>query len=188
MNPIFRTPSRILAVASVALAVTFGTAYAAGDSMPAGDPGGPSAHAHEHGGGAFMMRRLEALHAQLKLTPAQEQKWQSALATMKENRETMRANHEKMRQQFRAAQQESILDLDALHAAHQQFQQQNAQLRDQTATVWLAFYDSLNDQQKTTVSTEIKQHLAKMEARHEKMRERWEKHHGNAASGASTSH
>ncbi|WP_181321865.1 periplasmic heavy metal sensor [Trinickia symbiotica] len=182
MNPIFRTTARYLAVASAALAVTFGAAYAAGDGMSAD---GAGMHGWQRGG---MMHQLEALHTQLHLTPEQEQKWQSALATMKQNHEAMHASHEKMRQQFKAAEQQPILDLDALHAAHQQAEQQNAQLREQTETAWLAFYDSLNDQQKTTVSTELKRHFARMEARHEKMREGWEKHHdGAAASSPSTS-
>lgn len=176
MNPIFKTSSRYLAIASAALAMTFGTAYAADNGTPGGG----------HSGSAHMMRRLEALHAQLKLTPEQEQKWQSALATMKQNRQAMHANHQQMRQKFKAARQQSILDLDALHATHQQFEQQNQQLREQTVTAWLAFYDSLNDQQKATVSTMIKKRLAKMEARHEKMHERWEKRHGAAPNGASS--
>lgn len=181
MKPTLRRSSRYLAIAAAALAVTFGAAYAAGDNMP---PAGPDAPAMPggpggwHGHGAFMMERLNALHARLALTPEQEQKWQTALATMKQSREAERANHDKMRQQFKAAQQQSILDLDALHAAHQQVRQQDEQLHEQTATAWLAFYDGLNDQQKTTVSTELKQHFAKMESRHEKMREFWQKHRG----------
>jgi protein CpxP len=186
MNPIFRTSSRFLAVASAALAMTFGAAYAAGDGMPADNAHAQSEPGGSHGGGAFMMRRLEALHAQLKLTPEQEQKWQSALATMKQNRQAMRANHQQMRQQLKAARQQSILDLDALHATHQQVEQQNRQLREQTVTAWLAFYDSLNDQQKTTVSAEIKKRFAKMEARHEKMHKQWEKRHGATPNGASS--
>jgi len=182
MNPIFRTSSRLLAGACAALALTVSAAYAAGDDMPAAGHG----EHHEHRAG--MMHRLEALHAQLKLNPEQEQKWQSALATMKSSREAMRANHEKMRLQFQAARQQSILDLDALHAAHEQFEQRNMQLREQTTGAWLAFYDSLNDQQKTTVSTMLKKRFAKMEARRERMRERWEKRHGDAASDASASH
>ncbi|HTI16849.1 MAG TPA: periplasmic heavy metal sensor [Trinickia sp.] len=174
----FRTSSRFLVVAAAALAATFGTVYAAGESAPASAPGWHGAH---HGHGPFGMRRLEALHAQLHLTPQQETKWQDAIAAMKQNREAMHANHEKMRQEFSAARQQSILDLDALHAAHQQFQEQESQLHEKTATTWLAFYDSLNDQQKTTVSTAIKQQFAKMEARREKMREHWEHHHHSGA-------
>ncbi|MEA3120673.1 MAG: hypothetical protein QOH33_214 [Paraburkholderia sp.] len=188
MNPIFRTSSRFLAVACAALAMTFGAAYAAGDSMPAGnqhDQSEPGSGHGGHGGAPFMMRRLEALHTQLKLTPEQEQKWQSALATMKQTRQAMHANHQQMRQQLMAARQQSILDLDTLHADHQKFEQQNQQLREQMVTAWLAFYDSLNDQQKTTVSAVIKKRLAKMEARHEKMHEHWEKRRGAASDAAS---
>jgi Spy/CpxP family protein refolding chaperone len=189
MNPIFRRSSRVVAVASAALAMTFGAAYAADNAASVGTGSAPASDAtpgwHGHGGEHGMMRQLEALHAQLKLTPAQEQKWQTALQTMKTNREVMRTNRQKMRQQFQAAQQQPILDLDAMHKAHQQIEQSNAQLHEQTATAWLAFYDSLNDQQKTTVSTAIKQHFARMEARHEKMRERWQQRHGAAASSAS---
>jgi len=174
MNPILRGSSRYLAIAAAALAVTFGTAYAAGTDTP---PAGPDAAAmpgaeggwHGHGHGRLMLERLNALHAQLALTPEQEQKWQTALATMKRNHEAERANHDQLRQQFKAAQQQPILDLDALHATHQQIRQRSEALHEQTATAWLAFYDSLNDQQKTTVSTELKQHFAKMASRHGKM-------------------
>lgn len=183
MNPIFSRSSRYLAVAATALAVTFGAAYAAGEAMTPGGPGGPGGW---HGHGQQMMARLDALHAQLKLTPKQEQKWQAALATMKQDREAEHANHEKMHRQFAATQQQPILDLDALHAAHRQISQQNEQLREQTATTWLAFYDSLNDQQKTTVSTELKQHFSMMAARHGKMHRFWEKEHGAAADGKPT--
>lgn len=184
MNPIFRTPSRFLVVASAALAMTISSAFAADDGMPAStshaqsEPGG-------HGGAAFM-RRLDALHAQLKLSPEQEQKWQSAVATMKQNHQTMRANHQQLREQLKAARQQSILDLDALHATHQRMEQQNQQLREQTVTTWIAFYDSLNNQQKTIVSTAIKKRLAKMEERHEKMHEQWKKRHSAAPDGASS--
>ena len=54
--------------------------------------------------------------------------------------------------------------------------QQDAQLREQTAQAWLAFYNGLNDQQKTTVSTALKEHFAKMEQRHEKMHQHWQQH------------
>jgi protein CpxP len=96
----------------------------------------------------------------------------------------MRANHKQMREQFKSMQQQPILDLNAMHDAHQKSEQQEQQLREQTSAAWLNFYNSLNDQQKTTVSTAIKQHFAKMEQRHEKMRERWQQHHGDAAASA----
>ncbi len=189
MNPILRGSSRYLAIAAAALAVTFGTAHAAGGNLAQPGPGGaemPGGPGGWHGHGPMMLERLNALHARLALTPEQEQKWQTALTTMKRNHEAERANHEKMRDQFKAAQQQPILDLDALHATHQQIRQQSDALHEQTATAWLAFYDSLDDQQKTTVSTELKQHFAKMASRHEKMREFWQQHRGTGNGGQPT--
>lgn len=169
--------SRLLAVAAASIAVTFGTAYAAqsGD-MAAGGPGG-----WHHGG---FEKQLNQLHTQLKLTPEQEKQWQDALNTMKQNRQAARANHEKMHEQFKAMQQQPILDLNALHDSREQSMQQEHQLREQTAQAWLAFYNGLNDQQKTIVSTALKQHFAKMETFRQKMLQRWQEHHKGAAPDA----
>ncbi|HEF4755721.1 TPA: hypothetical protein SAP12_003922, partial [Burkholderia multivorans] len=49
-------------------------------------------------------------------------------------------------------------------------------LREQTSAAWLAFYNGLNDQQKATVSTALKQQFARMEQRHEQMKARWQQH------------
>jgi hypothetical protein len=55
----------------------------------------------------------------------------------------------------------------------------------------LNFYNALNDLQKTTVSTALKKHFAKMREHEQKMHERWGKHRGGpdgapgAAAGAS---
>jgi periplasmic protein CpxP/Spy len=166
--------SRVLAVAATALAIGAGAAYAA---QPAGQGGPGGWHGH-------FMKELTQLHDQLKLNADQEKQWQAALDTMKQNHEAMRANHEQIRNQMKAAQQQPILDLNAMAAAHQQVEQKDAQLRQQTTNAWLTFYNGLNDQQKTTVSTALKQRFAKMEARHEKMRERWQHHKGAASAPA----
>jgi Spy/CpxP family protein refolding chaperone len=169
--------SRVLAVAASALAIGAGAAYAAQPPMHggAGVPGG------WHG---QFMKQLTQLHDELKLNADQEKQWQAALDTMKQGHEAMRANHEQMKNQFKAAQQQPILDLNAMAAAHQQIEQKDAQLRQQTTDAWLKFYNGLNDQQKTTVSTALKQRFAKMESRHEKMHERWEHHQGAASAPA----
>ncbi|MFP3566009.1 periplasmic heavy metal sensor [Paraburkholderia sp. SIMBA_030] len=167
--------SRVVAIAATALAIGAGAAYAA---QPAHDgPGGWHGH---------FMKELSQLHDQLKLNADQEKQWQAALDTMKQNHEAMRANREQMKNQFKAAQQQPILDLNAMAAAHQQVEQKDAQLRQQTTDAWLKFYNGLNDQQKTTVSTALKQRFAKMEARHEKMRERWENRKGGASAPAAS--
>lgn len=178
--------SRVLAVAATALAIATGAAHAAQPVAPASaaaaHPAGEHGwRGHERGG---FIAQLKKLHDQLNLNPEQEKQWQAALDTMKQNHQAMRANHEQIRQQFKAAQQQPILDLNAMAAAHQQIEQKDAQLHQQTTDAWLKFYNGLNDQQKTTVSTALKQRFAKMESRHEKMRERWEHRHDAASEPA----
>ncbi|MBV8261836.1 MAG: periplasmic heavy metal sensor [Paraburkholderia sp.] len=177
----YKTTSRLLAIAAASLALTVG-ATAANAQTPPPPLGGPGMM---HGGpgmhGDFMFG-FKKLHDKLNLNAAQEKQWQAALDTMKQNGEAMRKNHEQMKQQFDSMKNQPILDLNAMHAAHQQREQQNQQLREQTAQAWLAFYNGLNDQQKTTVSSAIKERFAKMEQRHEQMRERWEQHHKGGAS------
>jgi Spy/CpxP family protein refolding chaperone len=159
--------SRILAVTAASLAMALGTAYAADGGMPpAGSTGGWGHHGFE--------KQWNQLHSQLKLTADQEKQWQNALNTMKQNHQAARANFEAMRAQLKSMQQQPILDLNALHDAHVKVEQQNQQLREQTAQTWLAFYNGLNDQQKTIASTALKQHFAKMEQMREKMHQRWQ--------------
>jgi protein CpxP len=169
--------SRVLAVAATALAIGAGAAYAA-------QPGGQAGHDGPGGWHGHFMKQLTQLHDQLKLNADQEKQWQAALDTMKQGHEAMRANHKQMKDQFKAAQQQPILDLNAMASAHQQVEQKDAQLRQQTTDAWLSFYNGLNDQQKTIVSTALKQRFAKMEARHEHMRERWEQHNHKGAASA----
>lgn len=171
--------SRFLAVAVASLAVSIGAAHAA----PTDGPGGPGGHGGPGGMHGHFMKDIQQLHNQLNLTADQEKLWQSALDTMKQNRQAEHATHEQMKDQFKAVQQQPILDLNAMNAAHQKIEAQDQQLREQTTAAWLNFYNSLNDKQKTTVSTSLKQHWAKMEARHMKMRDRWE-HHGKGPASA----
>jgi Spy/CpxP family protein refolding chaperone len=188
---------RILTAAAAAIALTFGTAYAAtNDAPPPPPPGGPAMMGGPggHGGHRMEMRmqkQLDELHGQLKLNADQEKLRQTALTTMKQNRQAMRESFRQMHDQMKSMENQPILDLNAMHAAHQKIEQQNEQLREQTATAWLNFYNALNDQQKTTVSTALKKHFAKMREHEQKMHERWGKHRGGpdgapgAAAGAS---
>lgn len=184
---------RILTAAAAAIALTFGAAHAATTDTPPPPPaggammGGPGGHHME----MRMKKQLDELHGQLKLNADQEKLWQTALTTMKQNHQAMRESHKQMHEQFKSMESQPILDLNAMHAAHQKLEAQNAQLREQTATAWLNFYNSLNDQQKTTVSTALKKHFAMMREHEHKMHERWSKHRGGpdgapgAAAGAS---
>jgi protein CpxP len=173
-----RSPIRLFAAAIAAVTLSLG-AYAAGSNAP-GSSAGHGAPWHPHRG-FMMMKQLDDLHARLKLTPEQEKLWQTAADTMKRDGEAERANHEKVHAQLKAMLQQPILDMDALHTAHTQVQQESARLREETASAWLAVYDALDDPQKTMVSDLFKQHFSKMESMHE----RWQQRHG-AASGAAT--
>lgn len=181
----YKKTSRVAIAAASVLALAFGAAAYAADSAPPpdGPHGGPGMHHHgPHGGPLEVFKRL---HAQLKLTPAQEQQYQAAEAITKQNRDAMRKNFEQSRTQFDAAQSQPILDLDAMQAARDQVFQQNAQLHQQTEKAWLAFYDGLTDAQKTQVSTALKADFAKMKARHEKMKAHWAHRHAEKAAAAS---
>ncbi len=189
---------RILTAAAAAIALTFGAAHAATSDAPPppppgglmamggpDGPGGPGGRSRRISHGIRMKKQLDELHGQLKLNADQEKLWQSALNVMKQNHQAMRENHKQMHDQFKSMENQPILDLNAIHAAHQKIEQQDAQLRDQTAAAWLNFYNALNDQQKTTVSTALKKHFARMHEHQQKMHERWEKHRGeHGAPGA----
>ena len=188
--------SRFLAITATALALVVGAVNVAGaatpDAPPPGGPGmmgGPGEHGGPRGHGMEMRmkKQLDQLHGQLNLNADQEKLWQTALDTMKQNHAAMRESHQQMRAQMESMKQQPILDLNAMYATHQKIEQQNAQLRDQTSAAWLNFYNALNDQQKTTVSTTLKQRFAKMHEREEKMHEHWGEHRGmpGAAAGAS---
>jgi Spy/CpxP family protein refolding chaperone len=172
----YKTTSRLLAVAATSLALSLGAAYAQQAPMQ-----GHGGHGNWHG---QFQKQLQQLHAKLNLNADQEKQWQAALTTMKQNREAERASHQQLKEQFDSMKNQPILDLNALHQARLHAEQQNAQLREQTANAWLTFYNGLNDQQKTTVSTALKARFAKMEQRREKMRERWEHRHGAASAPA----
>jgi Spy/CpxP family protein refolding chaperone len=177
---------RMLAATVAAVTLSLG-AYAAGAAGPGPDAGpGPGAGMlapwHHHGG--MMQKQLAELHTRLKLNPQQEQLWQTAIDTMKRDRDTARGNREKIHAQLKSMMQQPILDMNALHAAHMQEQQDNARLHDETATAWLAVYNALDDQQKTIVSDAFKQHFSKMESMRERMREHWQKRHGAASEAA----
>ncbi len=95
----YKKTSLVAIATATVLALSFGAAARAAD--PAGPQGGPGMHHHWHHGGP--MEVFKRLHDQLELTPAQEQQWQAAEATAKQNREAMRQNLEQGRSQFEAA-------------------------------------------------------------------------------------
>jgi periplasmic protein CpxP/Spy len=168
--------SRFVAVAAASLAIGFG-AYAA---QPSDGQGGHGWH-HHHG---HFKEEMAKLHAELNLSPDQEKQWQAIADARKQNHDAMHAAHQQMHDQMKALMQQPILDMNALHDLRQKAEEQKHQMREQTSTAWLNFYNGLNDKQKTIVSTEMKKRWAMMEARHEKMREHWQHHKGAASAPA----
>lgn len=96
---------------------------------------------------------MKQLEPQLNLTPSQQNLWQTAMDTMQESHVSARMNEDQVQQQIQAAEQQPIIDLRAVHAAHLKVEQEDAKLREQSANAWITFYESLNNQQKTSVSS-----------------------------------
>jgi periplasmic protein CpxP/Spy len=160
---------------ALAVALAGGSAYAASAAPDAASGAHAHAWGHKHGHGGFE-KQLEKLHAQLKLNPQQEALWKTAVDTMHANREQMRAQHKTDKEQMKAAMQQPILDLAAMHAAREQQAQQAHQLREQTTQAWLNVYAALDDQQKTLVSTEMKSRWQKFAQHMAAMRGHWQHH------------
>jgi periplasmic protein CpxP/Spy len=95
---------------------------------------------------------LKQLEPQLNLSPTQQTLWQTAMDTMQESHVSARMNEDQLQQQIEAAPQQPIIDLRAVHAAHLKVEQEDDKLREQSANAWITAYDSLNNQQKTSVS------------------------------------
>lgn len=167
MNSILRMSPRWAAVAAAALALGFGTAYAAEGAMGGGWHHGW--HGRHHDEGMMLMMELGKLHNELKLTltPPQEQAWQSALQTMNAARDAARADHEAARKQFEASMRQPVIDLNALHDTHEKLESREHERREQVTAAWLNVYNSLSEQQKKVVSDDIKARFARMTHRHE---------------------
>ncbi len=127
---------------------------------------------HHHG----IQHDLEQIHAQLKLTAAQEQLWQTAATTMETTHQQTHAARQQSQQQIRVLMQEPTLDLHAIQAAREQAETKVQQLHARAQEAWLKLYDSLDARQKMLVSTVLKAKWQKMETRHAKMSEHWKMH------------
>lgn len=95
---------------------------------------------------------MKQLEPQLNLTPTQQTLWQTAMDTMQESHVSARMNEDQLQQQIQTAEQQPIINLRAVHAAHLKVEQEDDKLREQSANAWINLYDSLDSQQKTSVS------------------------------------
>ncbi|MGA7777290.1 MAG: hypothetical protein WCA85_06210 [Paraburkholderia sp.] len=132
------TVFRMVAATLAALTISIGVAQAAPNDSTATSQFIPA------------MKQLEP---QLNLTPTQQNLWQTAMDTMQESHVSARMNEDQVQQQIQAAEQQPIIDLRAVHAAHLKVEQEDAKLREQSANAWITLYESLNNQQKTSVSS-----------------------------------
>jgi periplasmic protein CpxP/Spy len=143
----FSKSCRILTVAAMTLILGIGQAYAQENVSDSGTAA------------VATQLNMKQLHDQLNLNADQEVQWQSVLDAMRESHSAARMNADQMQAQEQALLQQPILDLAALHAAHEQVVQADAPLPGQSAKAWLTFYRALNDQQKTTVSNALRPHF-----------------------------
>jgi len=170
-----------------ALCLAFGsTAYAAPQDTPAQGTNGPwhgqGGPWHRGHGPHDPWQIVFELHDELKLTPAQEQQLQAHKAQSQAEHEQQRAAFEQARGQVKALMQAPVLDLRALSAVRTQMEEQAHKAHQQNEEALLNFYDTLNTDQKTLISTFIKVHWKEMEAHHDKMAPHWHKKPEGAAS------
>lgn len=166
------------AIAAILFSFFASTAYSAPAPAPAATttaapataPSSNDAYSGNENGPDAPFKVIQRLHSQLQLNADQEKQWQTALTTMQQNRKQIQQNYQKLHEQLKAQQNVPILDLNALHTARQQAEQQSMNLREQTSAAWLKLYNGLNDQQKTLVSTALKQRFAQMGKHHKHMK------------------
>ncbi|APR35524.1 periplasmic heavy metal sensor [Paraburkholderia sp. SOS3] len=145
----FKQTMRFLAVAATAFVFSVGQAYA--QAEPTG-----CAISQQPAVAPFNLRQL---HDQLNLSATQEVQWQTAVDAMRETHAAERMNADQMQAREETLLQQPILDLSALHAAHENVVAQDAPLPEQSAKAWLTFYSGLSDQQKTIFSAALRPYL-----------------------------
>ena len=168
---------------AAAVALTGGAAYAqsAAPVAASGTHAGGWHHHHHHGD---FEHTLFKLHDQLKLNAQSEALWQTAVSTSKANRQQAHQLRAADKTQMQSAMQNPILDLNGMHAARQQQFQQFQQLHEQSVQAWLAVYSSLNDQQKTLVSSTLKVQWAQAQEHQAAAKARWQQQHPASAAAA----
>lgn len=170
-----------IAAASAILAATsmFGVAHAADATAPAT---GPHFAMHPMRGdhGPWGLGDIRKLHDQLKLNAQQEQAWQQAVNTSKQNHDAMRKNGEQFHQMIAQAKDQQVLDLAGMRAAREKVFDQNRQLHNQTEDAWLNVYNGLNNDQKILVSNAVKARWSRMKTWHDKAMQ----HRGQMPMGA----
>jgi periplasmic protein CpxP/Spy len=145
-----RSAAYILLAAVVASSFAFGTAQAYAGTLPSVDSD-TAIHVQPI--------NLRDLHDRLNLTADQDAQWQAALFAMRESHAEAQTHAAELLQSTQTMLTQPILNLSAIHAAHIEAEQQDAQLPERSAKAWLTFYNTLNDQQKKTFSDAMRPQL-----------------------------
>jgi Spy/CpxP family protein refolding chaperone len=169
---------RLAVAASAALALAFGA------SAAIAQPGG---HHGMHGGGGpgdmMFGKAFAEAKASLNLNTSQQLAWDSAVAQGKAARDAARANHQKVKDALIAELNKPEPNLAAVAAAADGVQQQNQAARKQARDAWLALYATFTPDQKAVVRDILQKRVARSEAFHERMMERFQQRFGGGTSG-----
>jgi hypothetical protein len=175
---------RITLAATAALALALGSTAAlaqpAGPMMGGGTGGGfgghggPGMHAMQGGGiDGMLPRALEQVKASLNLTDEQLVLWNKAAAQGQSARGAARANHQKVKAAMTAELAKANPDLKAVATMADTVHQQNQAARTSVRDAWLDLYSTFTLEQKAIVRTLLQQKLARAEAMHDRMQQRW---------------
>ncbi len=110
---------------------------------------------------------LAKIHPLLKLTPEQEQHWQTLEKEAKATREEKRQQREEHGALFKKFLSEESADPAALLAEHDKKMDARMATHRRVRDRWVAFYNGLTAEQKGVVKNALKEQLAHREARRE---------------------
>jgi len=146
---------------------------ALGSHAAMAQPTGMPPHGPGPGGGGIEIEHVLApLKAQLNLNTSQQGMWDSAVASSKAARQTLRANMDQVHTALNAELAKAEPDLAAVAAAADTAQANSQTVRKQARDQWLSLYATFTPDQKAVVKAAIQARVARMEAFRDKMKER----------------
>ncbi|MBF0155510.1 MAG: periplasmic heavy metal sensor [Magnetococcales bacterium] len=119
---------------------------------------------------------LAKIHPLLKLTPEQEQRWQTLEKETEAIHQAMRDQGKGHGELIRKALEQDAPNLAALLAEHDKAMDSRVQEHRRIRDRWIALYGDLTPEQKNTVRASLKELLGQMEARREKWKNKKKDH------------
>ena len=151
-----RTFRTVAAVASVAVATTFGAGVALAQ------PHGP--HGHPGGDGVEIGALIAHAKDKLALNTSQQGMFDKAVADSKAARAAGKTLHDQVKATLTAELAKPEPDLAAVAALADGARQQNAALRTSARDAWLALYATFSPEQKAVVRDALKSGIERMQA------------------------